>query len=371
MKIGVLTSSRADFGIYLPLLKAMADDDSFDLHIIAFGTHLSKFHGYTLHDISKHNIGTIHTIDALLMGDTPNAIAGSYALTAMKFADFWNQHSFDLVFALGDRFEMAAAVAATIPFGLKIAHLHGGETTLGAIDNIYRHAISHASTLHFVSLPAFKQRLSQLLGSEENIYVCGALSLENLKGISIMSKDAFRQKWNIDANVPYLLVTLHPETVALEKNEDYAQTAFETFTTLLQDFHIIVTMPNADTSGIIYRRMFEALVKTSSKVTLVENFGTEGYFSCMQYAQLLIGNTSSGIIEAASFGKYVLNIGNRQQGRIAGENVIHLPFQQQEIVENARRYAGKVFHGNNIYSKEGASAYICETLKKLHNAGTL
>ena len=142
MKIGVLTSSRADFGIYLPLLKALQADSFFQLELIVFGTHLSRYHGYTVQQIIEEGFEPIHQIHQMLLTDEDNAISTSYALTALKFADFWKNHSFDCVFCLGDRYEMAAAVAAGIPYNIPFAHIHGGETTLGAIDNVYRHGIS-------------------------------------------------------------------------------------------------------------------------------------------------------------------------------------------------------------------------------------
>ena len=145
MKIGVLTSSRADYGIYAPLLKKLNTDGYINLEVIAFGTHLSKSHGYTLTEIEKDDYNCIHSISSLISNDDEQSIATSYGLTVLKFADFWRENKYDMIFCLGDRFEMSAAVQAGIPFGLKFAHIHGGETTLGAIDNIYRNQITHAS----------------------------------------------------------------------------------------------------------------------------------------------------------------------------------------------------------------------------------
>ena len=142
MKIGVLTSSRADYGIYLPLLNELKKDIFFDLEIIAFGTHLSERHGLTLSDIIKDGYNTIHKITSLVEDDSEKGIAISYGNTVLEFSNFWLTQKFDLVFCLGDRFEMSAAVQASIPFCIKLAHIHGGETTLGAIDNIYIHQIN-------------------------------------------------------------------------------------------------------------------------------------------------------------------------------------------------------------------------------------
>ncbi len=168
MRIGVLTSSRADYGIYLPLLKAIINAPDMDLGLIVFGTHLSKTHGHTVDHIVYDGFPITKTIDTTSKGDSPVDIAESYALTAQRFAQYWSEKgsTYDVILALGDRYEMAAAVAASIPFGLKIGHLHGGETTLGAIDNTYRHSISLASYVHFVSAEPFVLRLKQLLDTQ-------------------------------------------------------------------------------------------------------------------------------------------------------------------------------------------------------------
>ena len=367
IRVGVLTSSRADFGIYLPLLKALQKEEAFHLELIVFGTHLSKFHGYTVEQIEREGFKIAKRIESLLLGDTPSAIASAYGLTALKFAEYWqeNEQSFDVVFALGDRFEMAAAVTASIPFGIKIAHLHGGETTLGAIDNIYRHSISLASQLHFVASDPFAKRLNQLLDDEKaSIYNVGSLSLENLKNIDFLSVEAFKNKWQIDLNIKTILVTVHPETVAYQKNLAYCEATTKALEQLANEFQIVITMPNADTAGMVFREAFEALAKKQQSIKIIENFGTQSYFTCMKYAKLMVGNTSSGIIEAASFQKYVLNLGDRQKDRLCGENVIHVPFNHDLIVKNTLEYATKEYNGENIYFKSNPSEIIIQILKK-------
>ena len=367
IRVGVLTSSRADFGIYLPLLKALQKEEAFHLELIVFGTHLSKFHGYTVEQIEREGFKIAKRIESLLLGDTPSAIASAYGLTALKFAEYWqeNEQSFDVVFALGDRFEMAAAVAASIPFGIKIAHLYGGETTLGAIDNIYRHSISLASQLHFVGAESFAKRLNQLLDDEKaSIYNVGSLSLENLKNIDFLSVEAFKNKWQIDLNIKTILVTVHPETVAYQKNLAYCEETIKALEQLANEFQIVITMPNADTAGMVFREAFETLAKKQQSIKIIENFGTQSYFTCMKYAKLMVGNTSSGIVEAASFQKYVLNLGDRQKDRLCGENVIHVPFNHDLIVKNTLEYATKEYNGENIYFKSNPSEIIIQILKK-------
>lgn len=366
ISVGILTSSRADYGIYLPLLKRLENDLNFKTHLIVFGTHLSHFHGYTLKQILADGFTPYQTIETLLTGDTPNAISSSYSLTSMKFTDFWqnNQHQFDLVFTLGDRFEMAAAVNAAIPYGITFAHLHGGETTLGAIDNIYRHQISLASTYHFTSTEPYAQRLNRLLDVSENkIFNIGALSLESLGNISLLSPDRFKSLWGIDLNIPSILVTVHPETVNLEANTLNTREILSALHLLANQYQIIITMPNADTLGLSLREGFTTLGKQFTSVKVIENFGTQSYFTCMKYVDLLIGNTSSGIIEAASFEKFVINVGNRQKGRLSGENVIDIPFSCQLILENVEKYVGLSFKGENPYSQTEPSRQILEIIK--------
>jgi len=366
IKVGVLTSSRADYGIYLPLLHAMERDNSFDMKLIVFGTHVSQIHGYTINQIKKDDFTIAAHIESLVSGDSPNAIASSYALTTMKFTEFWEQHknSFDVVFALGDRFEMAAAVAASIPYGLSIAHLYGGETTLGAIDNIYRHFITHASKWHFVSTKVFKKRIQELLDTPEKlVFDVGSLSLENLDNMPLLSTKEFYEQWQIDLTQPTILVTVHPETVTYEDNQKYCEAISEAIFELSREFQIVITMPNADTAGMLFREAFQQLARQNKQIVIVENFGTLGYFSCMAHSKLLIGNTSSGIVEAASFNKYVLNIGDRQKNRLAGDHVIHLPFNASQIIQDAKIYVSQQYQGENIYYQAQPSSKILTVLK--------
>lgn len=367
IKVGVLSSSRADYGIYLPLLKALQNDENFSLQLIVFGTHLSKFHGYTVSQIEEDEFQITIKIESLLIGDTPNAIASSYALTSQKFADYWNEHKnkFDVVFALGDRFEMAAAVLAGLPYGITFAHLYGGEMTLGAIDNAYRHSISLASKYHFVSAKPFTERLMALLDDNlENIHCVGSLSLENLENLELLSLAEFKNKWNIDLSFDTILVTVHPETVAFDKNKAYCAEITQALEVLVDSYQVVITMPNADTSGLIFRNAFLELAKCKPGIKIIENFGTQSYFTCMKYSKLLIGNTSSGIVEAASFDKYVLNIGDRQKGRLCSENIIHLPFESDSIITSAKEYSKKTYYGINVYYQEAPSLKVLNVLKK-------
>lgn len=371
IRLGILTSSRADFGIYLPLLKVLRKDAAFSFELIVFGTHLSVVHGLTRNAIIENEFTVRYEIASLLVTDDPASISSSFAITALKFSDFWKDHKddFDLVVCLGDRFEMAAAVFAGVPMGIRFAHIHGGETTLGAIDNVYRHSISLASELHFCAAEPFRKRIEDLCGTQSHAVVVGALSLDNLKEIKLLSHTDFLRKWNIDLGKPFVLLTVHPETVSFERNQEQMTELIKALQLIVSEHNIVVTMPNADTNGSIFRDELRRFQDSyADKVFLIENFGTASYFTCMKHAKLLIGNTSSGIIEAASFGRYVLDLGDRQKGRLTSENVIHIPFRADLIVDKWREYANKVFTGENIYYRGNASTLIIENIKKYFNA---
>jgi GDP/UDP-N,N'-diacetylbacillosamine 2-epimerase (hydrolysing) len=365
MKIGVLTSSRADYGIYLPLLNKLKADRFFNLEIIAFGTHLSKSHGYTLNEIEQDQYQAIHKISSLVSNDDEQAIVTSYGLTILKFADFWQTNKYDLVFCLGDRFEMSAAVQAGIPFEVKFAHIHGGETTLGAIDNIYRHQITHASILHFTATDLFSNKVRTLIGSSVNIHTVGSLSLDGIEIFKPIEKSLFYDKFKIP-NQEFALITFHPETIAPELNKAFAVEMRIALAQIATKLFLIITMPNADTMGSVFRLEIEKLKNEfSNQVLCIENFGKENYFSAMYYAKLLIGNTSSGIIEAANFCKYVVNVGDRQKDRLQNGNVINAIFSSDDIIKKTLDVMNMgVYHGDNIYKKDDTAQEIISILKK-------
>lgn len=368
MKIGVLTSSRADYGIYLPLLEKIKNDSFFSLEIIAFGTHLSKSHGYTVDVIKEGNYDKTFEISSLISNDDTQSISTSYGLTVLKFADFWGTHQdFDLVLCLGDRFEMSAAVQAGIPFGIKFGHIHGGETTLGAIDNIYRHQITLASKLHFTAADSFSEKLVSLLGTNEGVFSVGSISLENITDFKPIDKATFYNKFSLPEE-EYGLVTFHPETISSHDNYLYAKEMKNALGKICEELFLVITMPNADTLGSIFREeILKLKAENPNRILLIENFGKDNYFSAMYYSKLLIGNTSSGIIEAASFGKYVVNVGNRQKGRLQSNNIFDTPFTSCKIIEAFQEASEKQdYKGDNVYYKGGTVHKIINIIKQFY-----
>ena len=363
MKIGVLTSSRADYGIYKLLLSKLSNDDRFDLAIIVFGMHLQKQHGETIKEIESDGFGVIHKVQGMPINDMPVDISQGYGKLIIEFSNYWKENQFDYVLALGDRFEMSAAVQAGIPFGVLFAHLHGGETTLGAIDNIYRHQITLASKIHFVATDIYRDKVIDIVGDSSKVFNVGALSIDGFNDLMLPDWNDVRVKFGIP-DKPFILVTFHPETIQIARNELYSSIVFETLEELCQANQIVITLSNADTMGKYYRDMAHMLKKKhSDSITLVDSFGKENYFSAMKSSKFLLGNTSSGILEAASFGKFVINVGKRQEGRLRSANVFDLNFIKDEIINCVKKIEeNSVYKGGNKYFKNDTAENIIKKL---------
>ena len=365
LNIGLLTSSRADYGIYKPLLKKLSKEKNITLTIIVFGMHLQKKYGNTIINIKKDSFGKIEIVKGMSNKDSPSGITNSYGQLIKNFSNYWENKKFDYVIALGDRFEMSAAVQSGIPFEIKFVHIHGGETTVGSLDNIYRHQITLASKIHFVATDYYKKRVSSLIGSNDNIYNYGALSLDGLDSIKIPEWSKVCEEFNIQEK-EYLLATFHPETVGLNKNESYANIMYESLEKICENINIIITMPNADALGNLYRNSIIKLSKVlPNKVFIVENFGRENYFAAIKNSKMMIGNTSSGILESVSFKKYVINIGDRQKGRLKNKNVFDVPFSKDKIVKTFNTVRNlPEFSGEDIFFKKNTAKKIINIIKK-------
>lgn len=336
MKVAVLTSSRADYGIYFPLLKAMLTESSIETSIIAFGTHTSEKYGRTVNTIINDGFPVEFIIDGIPKDDSSLAISEFIGETIVKFAAFWETKKFDLVFCLGDRYEMFAACVSSIPFNVKLAHIHGGEHTAGSIDDIFRHSITHMASYHFTTTEIYKQRVSELKGTENRVFNVGALSIDHLKMRKLLTKEEFYFKFGIDLTLPTILITFHPETVSLENNEFHIKELIAALTNLT-DYQLLITMPNADTMGNLIRSNLQEFAINKSNVKLKETLGSEGYLSCMKHCAMMLGNTSSGFVEAYYFGKYVINLGERQNGRIITPNIFNCKIDRFEISNAVRK----------------------------------
>lgn len=367
--IGVVTVARSDYGIYLPLLRKIEADPELRLHLIAAGMHLSPEFGLTVEAIEADGFEVSERVEMLLSSDAPEGIAKSMGLGTIGFAQVYARFRPDILVVLGDRFEMHAAALAALPFKIPVAHIHGGELTQGAFDDALRHSITKLSHLHFVSTPEYAQRVMQLGEGPWRVVVSGALGLDNLHEIEFLTREELAERFGLVLdNTPFLLVTFHPVTLEFEQTEQQVAELLSALETC--GLPVVFTMPNADTGGRTVARMIEEFVVAHPSAQAVDNLGTQGYFSVMTLAAAMVGNSSSGIIEAPSFELPVVNIGSRQQGRVEAANVIDVNCARTSIQEGIAKaiqpqFRAKLHDLYNPYGCAQASNRIAECLSKV------
>jgi UDP-N-acetylglucosamine 2-epimerase (non-hydrolysing)/GDP/UDP-N,N'-diacetylbacillosamine 2-epimerase (hydrolysing) len=366
--IGAVTVGRSDYGIYLPILRRIQADPDLKLHLIVSGMHLSSEFGLTVRAIEADGFEIDERVEMLLSSDTPEAIGKSMGLGTIGFAQAFARRRPDILMVLGDRFEMHAAVVAALPFKIPVAHIHGGELTEGAIDDALRHSITKLSHLHFVAIEEYRSRVLQMGEEPWRVIVSGAPSLDNLLSLTLLSRRELEERFGLKLNDSPLLVTYHPVTLEHEQTEWQVGELLAALDA--SEMPIVVTMPNADTSGRVIGQMIEGFAKVYPKAQVVDNLETQGYFSVMALAAAMVGNSSSGIIEAPSFGLPVVNIGTRQQGRTRGGNVIDVGYGRDEITKGIKRAIAPEFREQlrglqNPYGDGRASDLIVKHLKEV------
>lgn len=361
-KLALLTSSRADYSLYRPLLKELEKVEGVAVDVVAFGTHLSKKYGHTIDAIREDGI-IPRCVETPISGGEAEVISHNIGSTVKVFSHFWAENTYDLILCLGDRYEMYSAVLASVPYNIPVAHIAGGETTLGAIDEKFRHSLTIFSRLHFTSAEDYRNKVCAILGSDEGVYNTGSLSIDNLSKLELFSVAEFQQQFGIDLSRPTILVTFHPETVDLQSNVHYLQ-QLSLCLQQLTDYQIVVTMPNADTMGDVIRDGISKLAREYPHVIAVESFGTIGYLSCMKHCAFMLGNTSSGFVEAAYFPKFVINIGNRQLGRIVTDNIFNTPIECKEMLAQVRKVQSmSPTMARNPYGDGNAAKTMCNIIR--------
>jgi len=366
--IGVITVARSDWGIYQPILRKIQGCSDLDLHLMVSGMHLSPEFGQTVKVIESEGFEIKERVEMLLSSDTPEGISKSMGLGTIGFAQAFARFQPDILLVLGDRFEMLTAVIAAMPFTIPVAHIHGGETTEGSIDEAIRHSITKMSHLHFVSTENYRRRVVQLGEEPWRVTISGAPSLDNIGTIDLLSLSQLRQKIKIPFKEPPLLATFHP--VTLEYGDTNTQVT-ELLAALKNfDLPIVFTYPNADTHGRLIINAINQFIETHPQAWAVANLGTQAYFSLLKTAVAMVGNSSSGIIEAASFELPVVNIGNRQHGRIHSDNVINVGNQRNLILKGIKNAISPEFRARlsgmvNPYGRGNAASTITHIIQNI------
>lgn len=327
--ITAVTVARSDLGIYLPVWRRIAAEPDLRLEIVAAGAHLVDEFGRTERDIAAAGFDVVDRVETLLAEDSPAAIAQSIGLGVRGFAAAFARRRPDLLLALGDRHEMLAAVAAALPLTIPVAHLHGGEISEGAIDDSIRHAITKMSHLHFVATADYRRRVIQLGEEPWRVTVSGAPGLDNLRTLALLDREVLERRIGMPLHPPPLLVTFHPVTLEYDRNESQIDELLAALTAI--DMPVVFTYPGADAGSRAIVGAVERFVGDSPRMRCVNSLGSQAYFSLLRIAAAMVGNSSSGIIEAASFELPVVNVGNRQRGRLRAANVIDAECRREEI----------------------------------------
>lgn len=336
-KVCVVTGSRAEYGLLYWLLKEIQKNAFLTLQLAVTGMHLSPQFGLTVREIEADGFVPDAKIEMLISSDTPTAIAKSIGLGVIGFAGALEQLRPDLLVVLGDRFEIFAAVQAAMCARIPIAHIHGGELTEGAIDDAVRHAITKMSHLHFVAAEEYRKRVIQLGESPTRVWNVGALGVEAIQRTKLLSRDTLSKSVGFDLSRPYFLVTYHPVTLCSSEESggiDSLLSALQAF----PEHRILITGVNADANNSEIQRSIAAFSSRHvRRVHCIMSLGQQRYLSAMRYADAVIGNSSSGLIEAPVLKVPTVNIGDRQRGRIRALTVIDVPENERAIIGGIRR----------------------------------
>lgn len=364
LKIAAITTTRADYGIMRPLLLKLHNENWCDLRICVSGTHLLKDYGYTINEIleDKLNIDYKLKIDPKQKDGVSNT-ATIMSKTIEGFSKYFLKEKPDVVLLLGDRYEIFEVGAAACINNIPIIHIAGGETTQGAMDEVFRHSLTKMSYLHLASTEEYRKRIIQLGEDPKRVYNTGALGVENVLKIKCLSKKELEKQLNFKLDKPYGVVTFHP--VTLENSS-----AIRQLNELLKvidkhkEMKFIITMANADPSGNKINEELLKYAKKNDNVLVKASLGTLRYFSAIRYSECVIGNSSSGIVEVPSFNKPTINIGDRQKGRIQADSIINCKPEYSDIekaLKKALKYKGKTI---NPYGNGKTSDKMLSIIKK-------
>ena len=368
LKIAVVTSSRADYGLLKPVISRLSKDAAFKLELVVTGTHLSKEFGNTFSEIINDGFIINKRINIIQSNDSSLAITNSCSTAVLEFGKYYSKIKPDAIFILGDRYEIFCAAFAALFFKIPVIHYSGGEKTEGAYDDCIRHSITKMSHVHFVSCNEYKNRVLQLGEEARYVFNVGSLGIDNIKNRKLLSKSNLEKSLHIKLSKSVFVISFYPETLSKLNAKDQ-------FTAVLQaldnfkDHQFIFTKANADNDGRIISKMIDEYTSKNKNCAAFESLGMLRYLSLLKYAKLVIGNSSSGITEVPFFNIPTINIGDRQKGRIQAGSSYNCDIQKNKILatinialsEKLKRNAFK----NNPFGNGNASENIINSIKEI------
>lgn len=361
-KVAVVTATRAEYGILRPLIFRLRKEREFQLQVIVTGTHLSEKYGDTQEEIENDGVEVFRRIPILKDGNTPYDISLTMANALQGFALYFKEEKPDMVVVLGDRTEILGVCTAAMNERVPIAHLHGGEVTEGAVDDCVRHAITKMSYLHFPATEVYRKRIIQLGEEPERVFNVGALGVENILHVPLLSYQEICEQIGIPKGEDYAVMTFHPVTLENETAREQTEELLRAIEQEKNRFYLI-TMANADAGGDIVNDMLRRFAAKMKNVKLVASLGMIRYLSAVKYSRFVLGNSSSGIIEAPALGIPTVNIGDRQKGRLMADTIISCAPKEEDIVA-AMRLADMTEHKvSTIYGDGNTAEKIVEVMK--------
>lgn len=369
-KICVVTGTRAEYGLLRWIMQGIKEDPELTLQILATGMHLSPTFGHTYKEIEADGFQIDHMVEILSESDTPLGISESISKGIQGCAIAFDKSQPDLIVLLGDRFEAFAAATAALVGRIPIAHIHGGESTEGSIDEAFRHSITKMSHLHFVAAPEYRDRVLQLGENSNNVYLVGGLGLDKIRHLTLLDRETLEEVLGLKFNRRNLLVTFHPVTLEKETAELQMSELLQALSKL-KETTLIFTLPNADTGGRVIIKMIEEFVQHNLNAYSYKSLGDIHYLSCLQFVDGVVGNSSSGLTEVPSFNKGTVNIGDRQLGRLKAISVIDCLPTALEIELALNHLYSMSFQQSlrnviNPYGSIGASQKILEVIKSVN-----
>lgn len=368
-KICVITGSRSEYGLMSSLMKKINEHDDLNLQIIVTGMHLSKKFGNTFQEIESDGFSIDKKIKMLAKSDSDAGIVESMGKGLIGCSKAINSLKPDLILILGDRFEIFVAATAALISRIPVAHIGGGELTMGAFDESLRHSITKMSHIHFVTTPEHRNRVIQLGENPKNVFMVGGLGVDRINETILLSKSEIELQLGIKFQDRSLLVTYHPVTLELDTAKSQMRELLNSLSKL-SDTTIIFTMPNADTGGQDIMKMIRTFLRLNPNSYAFHSLGQDKYFSCLAIVDGVIGNSSSGLSEVPVFKKGTINIGDRQLGRLQSTSVINCNPVKQEIDAAIERLYSDGFQNElrniiNPYEMVGASAKITEIISNV------
>jgi GDP/UDP-N,N'-diacetylbacillosamine 2-epimerase (hydrolysing) len=372
IRVAVFTSSRADYGPLRPLLKLLREDSDFELLLLVAGSHLSQRFGFTKSEIESDRFRIDAEFDFLADPTESDFLTRSLSKLQLEIGVWLSDNRPDWIVVLGDRFELLAVASAALLTGLPLAHISGGDITEGAIDNQVRHAVSKIASVHFPATDAARKVLLSLGEEEWRIHLVGEPALDQIAGMELLTKNELFASFGLDSERQTAIMTFHPDTITNVITPDFVQTIAEKL--MAGGLQIIATGSNFDAGGDEINRTLAKI--DDPNFTFKMSLGQKRYYSMLRYASLLIGNSSSGIIEAKSFNIPVIDVGTRQQGRLSNANVLHVEADADAICRAlpyalSPGFAESFRNGSNVYGDGNACGRIVAHLKRIQRENLL